>query len=236
MKIIKLLTHAAFVVGLTLHASAQTGVIDVQFGNLYNNDNPTTFVSGTGVLGGALTGSEFYWVCLDSTQTAPANTLVSYDVSTDPSVMQAGNFGSGGYDADARGAIVQATTNMFYAFQNELLTTSGSEYGSAFQRAVWGVTYGYLVWGQSGPLTSDVINNVISNYGPYIDDEPLIGDFLLAALTAPTGDSTVYFGSPTNDSSLQPVMFFPAASVPEPSTLTLTGMLGLFFISRRKRN
>ncbi|HEY1081746.1 MAG TPA: PEP-CTERM sorting domain-containing protein, partial [Prosthecobacter sp.] len=172
----------------------------------------------------------------DNAQDAPANQLISYDVSNDPSILQAGSFGSGGFDADARGAIVLAVTNMFYAFEDELINTPTNEYTSAFQRAVWGVTYGYRVWGQSGPLTSDVIDTIITNYDSFIQDEPLIEDFLLSALTTPTGDSTVYFGNPTNDPTLQPVMFFPVAAVPEPSAFVFASILGLLFVSRRRRN
>ena len=236
MKLIKLLTCTASFASLSLCASAQTGVIEVDFGGLRSSpvSAPTIVLSGSGVLGESLVGSQLYWVCLDNGQDAPANQITTYDISMDPSIMQVGTFASGGLDADARGAIVQATTNMFYAFQDQLMNTPGNEYASAFQRSVWAVTYGYLVWGQSGPLTNNVIDSVISNYDSFIQDEPLIEDFLLAALTTPTGDATVYFGNPTNDSSLQPIMLFPA--VPEPSTLTLSGMLGFFLILRRRRN
>ncbi len=236
MKLLTLLTCTASFVSLSLCASAQIGTIEVDFGGLRANpiSSPTIVISGTGLFGDDLTtGSQLYWVCLDNAQDSPGSQLATYDVSTDPSIMQTGIFGSGGFDADARGAVVQATTNMFYAFQDQLLNTPGNAYASAFQRAIWGVTYGYSVWGESGPLTSDVIDTVITNYDSFIQDEPLIEDFLLAALTTPSGDSTVYFGNPADDSSLQPVMFFP---VPEPSTLTLASVLGLFFISRRRRD
>jgi hypothetical protein len=236
MKLLQLFAFTASIASLSLCASAQTSTVDVQFGGLYANpiSSPTIVVSGTGVFGDDLTtGSHLYWVCLDSVQESPGNQLAIYDVSTDPSVMQAGIFGPGGFDADARGAVIQATTNMFYAFQDQLLNTPGNSYNRAFQEAVWAVTYGYRVWGESGPLTSDVIDTVMTNYAPYIEEDPLIGDFLLSALTTPTGSSTVYFGNPTNDSSLQPVMFFP---IPEPSTLTLASMLGVFLISRRRRD
>lgn len=237
MTLLQLFACTASLASLSLCASAQTSTIDVNFGGLYANPNssPTIVISGSDSFGDDLTtGSYLYWVCLDSVQDSPGGQLQTYDVSTDPSIMQAGIFGSGGFDSDARGAVIMATTNMFYAFQNQLVNTAGPEnaYNRAFQEATWAVTYGYRVWGQSGPLTSDVIDAVMTNYAPYIQDDPLIGDFLLAALTPPTGDTSVYFGNPTNNPSLQPVMFF---AVPEPSTLTLASVLGLFLVSRRRR-
>src|SRR5690606_6923591 len=100
----------------------------------------------------------------------------------------------------------------------------------------WAVTRRYQSGNISGPITADTINGLIAFYDPYIQDEPLMEDFLLASLTTPTGSSTVYFGNPTSNSDLQPVMFFPVAAVPEPSTLTFTGMLGIFFIIYRRRS
>lgn len=236
MKFTKLLIcAAASVTALTLCASAQTSVANMTFSGLYSN-NPATFISGTGVLGETLTGDQFHWVCLDQVQDAPGTgSPVSYTISTDPSVMQAGFFGSSGHSALHRQEIIDASVNMYYAFESQLQPTSSSAYASAYQSAVWAVTGSYQVGLISGSITTATINDLIAYYDPYIQDEPLIEDFLLAALTAPTGSSTVYFGNPTSNSDLQPVLFFPVGSVPEPSTLTLTGMLGFFFIMRRRR-
>lgn len=232
MKIDKMLICVASFLAAPLCASAQSGVVNLDFANLYST-NPTIVLSGTGVLGEELVGSQFHWVCLDQVQDAPGGGTHSYDISTDPSVLQAGYFGASGYDPATRQEIVTASVNMYYAFQSQLQPSSDHSYASAYQRAVWAVSGSYRVGNISGLLDADTIADLISFYDPYIQDEPLIEDFLLAALSAPVGDSTVYFGNPTSNPDLQPVLFFPL--VPEPSTFALTGMFGFLLISRRRR-
>lgn len=221
----------AFVQPLTAQSFDQ---IEVTFANLYSATTPTTVVSGTGTLGSSLVDDNFYWVCLDSQLTAPSGLTVPYHVSSDSSVLTGGIWG-GTLDADARQGVITAATNMFYAYKDDILGSTGTEIGYGFQSALWGISYAYLVWGASGPLNSLVVDEVISNYEMYFDDEPWLEAFLNAALITPEGDATVYFANPVDDSELQPVMLFPATPVPEPSGALLLGLTGALALLRRRR-
>lgn len=223
---------AAALLALTSTLKAQIfDEIDISFGNFYNQIPPAMVTSGTGSLGSSMVGNEFYWVCLDAGQEQPTYSTATYHVSADSSVLTAGIWG-GTLDADARQGVITAATNMFYAYQDDLISSTGTEIGYGFQSALWGVSFAYIYWGATGPLSSAVIDEVVSRYEGYFATEPWLEAFLNAALIAPTGDAPVYFANPADDTSLQSVLLIP---VPEPSSALLLSLTGALVLLRRRR-
>lgn len=243
MNFLKLLTCTVFLLAaLSQSVLAQDNDIEIRFTGLYSN-TPVEVLSGNGTLGSTLVGNQLYWLCLDASRDAPpGGSIHSYSVSSDSSILDGGPWGttSGRWGVplgvNERAGVIAAATNMFYAYRTELLADTGSnEIYNAFQSALWGITFSYGFWGQTGPLSSSVVNEVIRQYQPDFAADPWLETFLNAALITPAEPVTVYFGNPLGDPTLQSIMLFEVSPVPEPSGVVLVGIAGLFGILRRRR-
>lgn len=201
---------------LTLSAQAQT---DVSFGSLYgsNRDTNPTLLSGT----------EYFWICLDNDPAQPGNGTHSYFISSDINSLSGPLWG--GFDVTSKNSIESAITNIYgNNFEAILSDFSGAGAARDFQRSVWALVHSRENDMWSGTLTTSDIAAINSWWGT-----PDGFDYMLnTALTETDSLATVYYGSPASDPNLQPVMF--VSIIPEPSAVLMLGG-GLMVLAVRRR-
>lgn len=222
----------------------QAQTVDIYFGSLYNydrNNDPTVVHSGTGVLGQAFAGHEFYWACLDVTKDIPIRE--EYTVTVDLAQV----FGSftDSMSSATMISIDNAIGNMFYKYQSQLVADVGSVgYNdlpfSGFQEAVWYIVEGYDrgVW--SGELDAAGIAALIAWNDPEglktISQIPWIATMLSSALDDTVVKGQMFYAlDPSNVN--QAVVLFPTVpiTIPEPGSLVLASCLGALTLVRRRR-
>ena len=225
-------TPINFAGGANIYRSEELGVI--RDGLTFNAFN-VTVGSGTGAAA-SLVGQSYLALCINLRYEAPAADL-DYTYVTDGASLNY-EAGSGDFWDANRAAKYTAVSNVIAALGSDLVSMNQGE--AEFQEWMVAMSFALseIIADYDGTVGSLSLASGDNQFRNVLDDSPISGSLLakyqqaIGHISTPADPAFVLQAAVINNTTNQDVILIP---VPEPSVISLAGILGAFGLLRRRR-